>query len=207
MAHGGGHHGSRAALHVEVRGLVTAVTAPTESAPASITVSPGGSLAPWTCALRDGADTAGIVANTTTVKMKCRVRKGVLTAKRLRTTENTEGKVKVAGRGLVTAFTAPVTTTTPTTPATPADPKAPGTSTLLDTSGGDPATPSRPGHPGRLHHDARLHHDRPGQRHPDGHLRDHRAHPPARHPRGRHQHGVRSPAGRSTTRSSRRGSG
>lgn len=151
MAHGGGDHGSRSGLEVHVRGVVTALTAPTETAPASITVSPGGTLAPWTCALREGADTTGIVANTTTVKMKCRVKNGVLTAKRLRTTEDTEGKVKVEGYGLVTAFTAPAGTTTPTTPATPAipaTPETPGTSKLLEKSGDDPATPADPATPG-----------------------------------------------------------
>ena len=148
MAHGGGDHGSRAGLQVEIRGLVTELTAPTESAAASITVSPGGTLAPWTCALREGADTTGIIANTTTVKMKCRVRKGVLTAKRLRTTESTEGRVKVEGYGLVSAFTAPIRTTTPTTPATPGEPAAPetpGTSKLFEKPGGDPADPATPG--------------------------------------------------------------
>lgn len=143
-AHGGGDHGSRAGLHVEVRGLVTAITAPTASAPASITVSPGGTLAPWTCALRRGADTTGIVAGATTVKMTCRVRKGVLAAKRLRTTESTGGRVRLEGRGLVSAFTAPVATTTPAEPAAPATPEAPGTSTLFE----KPATPADPATPG-----------------------------------------------------------
>ena len=150
-AHGGGHHASRAALHLEVRGLVTAVTAATETAPASITVSPGGTLAPWTCALRPRIDTTGIVANTTTVKMSCRLKRGVLTAKRVRTTEKTEGRVAVLGRGLVSAFTAPVAAATPDPPATPAEPatpETPGTSKLFEKSGSDPATPADPAAPG-----------------------------------------------------------
>lgn len=129
--------------------MVTALTAATPTTPASVTVSPGGTLAPWTCALREGADTTGVIANTTTVKMKCRVKNGVLTAKRLRTTDDTTGRVKIEATGLVTAFTAAGTTTTPTTPATPAVPATPKTPapSLFDKSGDDPTTPATPADP------------------------------------------------------------
>ena len=121
----GGHHKNKSELKIEVRGLVTALTPATLSAPGSITVTPG-TLAPWTCALRAGADTTGITAGTTNVKLKCRDKKGVLTAKRLRTTTNTTGKVKVEATGLVTAFTA----LTPGTPGTPPTPSTPGSITI-----------------------------------------------------------------------------
>ena len=101
----GGHGKNKSELRIEVRGLVTALTPATLTAPGSITVTPG-TLAPWTCALRAGADTTGIVPLTTNVKLKCRDKQGVLTAKRLRTTTNTTGKVKVEATGVVTAFTA-----------------------------------------------------------------------------------------------------
>jgi hypothetical protein len=103
MADGG--HKNKPGLEVELRGLVTGLTAATPTAPGSITVTPG-TLAPWTCALKTGADTTGIVAGTTSVKLKCRAKNGVLTAKRVRSTTNTTGKVEVEATGLVTAFTA-----------------------------------------------------------------------------------------------------
>lgn len=102
----GGHHGGKSGLKLEVRGLVTALVAPTLTTDGSITVAPGGTLAPWTCTIRAGSDTTGITAMTTTVKLKCRDKNGVLLAKRLRTTDNPTGKVKVEATGLVTAFTA-----------------------------------------------------------------------------------------------------
>ena len=154
MAHGGGGHGSRAGLEVEVRGVVTELVAATPTAPGTITVAPGGTLAPWTCTLRGGADVSDLVVNTTTVKLKCRSRDGVLSAKRVRVTDDETGRVKVEAVGLVTAFTpAGASTTTPTTPAvpaTPATPAAPGDATLLDkgrtpTTPADPAVPAAPG--------------------------------------------------------------
>ncbi len=102
----GGHHGGKSGLKLEVRGLVTTLVAPTLTTDGSITVAPGGTLAPWTCTIRAGSDTTGITAMTTTVKLKCRDKNGVLMAKRLRTTDNPTGKVKVEATGLVTAFTA-----------------------------------------------------------------------------------------------------
>ncbi len=105
---GGDGKGGGSALEVEVRGVVTGLTAATTApavAPATITVSPGGTLAPWTCTLRDGADTSAIVLNTTVVKLKCRDRDGVLTAKKARISDESAGKVKIKARGLVTAFT------------------------------------------------------------------------------------------------------
>ena len=113
----GGHGKNKSELKIEVRGLVTALTPATLTAPGSITVTPG-TLTPWTCALRAGADTTGIVPLTTNVKLKCRDKKGVLTAKRLRTTTNTTGKVKVEATGLVTAFAALIPGIFPT-PSTP----------------------------------------------------------------------------------------
>jgi hypothetical protein len=113
-----GDRGGKSGIEVEVRGLVTALTPETATAGAAITVAPGGTLAPWTCTLRTGSDTTGVVVNTTTVKMKCRDRGGVLTAKRIRTTDDTTGRVKLKAAGLVTAFAAatPGTTTTPVAP-------------------------------------------------------------------------------------------
>lgn len=147
MAHGGGGHGSRAGLEVEVRGVVTELVAATPTSPGTITVSPGGTLAPWTCTLRDGADVSRLVVDTTTVKLKCRSRDGVLSAKRVRVTDDDTGTVKVEAAGLVTAFTpAGASTTTPTTPAVPATPAAPGDATLLD-KGRTPATPADPAVP------------------------------------------------------------
>ena len=105
MADGG--HKNKPGLEVEVRGLVTGLTAATPTTPGSITVSPGGTLAPWTCALKPGADTTGItLVPASNVKVKCRTKNGVLTAKRVRTTTNMTGKVKLEATGLVTAFTA-----------------------------------------------------------------------------------------------------
>ena len=150
MAHGGGH-GSSAGLEVDVRGVVTELAAATPTTAGTITVSPGGTLAPWTCTLRDGADTTGVVVNTTIVKLTCRSRDGVLRAKRFRATEDAAGKVRVEATGLVTAFTAAgASTTTPTTPAIPATPATPGTLKLLEkpetpTTPADLATPADPG--------------------------------------------------------------
>lgn len=102
----GGHGKGKSELKIEVRGLVTALTPATPTAPGSITVTPG-TLAPWTCTLRPGADTTGItLIPPTNVKLKCRDKHGVLTAKRLRTTDNTTGKVKVEATGVVKAFIA-----------------------------------------------------------------------------------------------------
>jgi hypothetical protein len=117
FAHGG-DRGSKAGIELEVRGLVTGLVAPTATTDGSITVSPGGTLAPWTCSVRAGTDTSLVVLNTTTVKMKCRTKKGVLAAKRIRTTTNTTGKVKVEATGMVTAFTALVPGVAPA-PSTP----------------------------------------------------------------------------------------
>ncbi len=135
VAHDGGGHGRAAGLEVGVRGVVTDLTAATPTAPGTITVSPGGTLAPWTCTLPDGADTSAVVVNTTTVKLKCRSRDGVLAAKRVRVSDDTAGRVEVEATGLVTAFT-PTGTPTPPAPATPADPAAPVTPTLLEHHGG-----------------------------------------------------------------------
>ena len=168
MAHGGGgggDHGSRAGVELEVRGLVTeltaatpavAATATTPAVPASagtITVSPGGTLDSWTCTLREGADTSGIVVQQSLVKLKCRTRGGVLVAKRVRTTDDSTGKVKVEATGLVTAFTAAgASTTTPTTPAIPATPATPAAAQQersgapgSSTTPADPAVPAMPG--------------------------------------------------------------
>ena len=126
---GGGERGG-SALEVEVRGVVTGLSAATTTpavAPATITVSPGGTLAPWTCALRDGADTSAIVLNTTVVTLKCRDRDGVLTAKKVRTSDDSDdstGKVRIKARGLATAYTA-FTVATPGTPAVPGPPAVP----------------------------------------------------------------------------------
>jgi hypothetical protein len=120
MADGG--HKNKPGLEVELRGLVTGLTAATPTTPGSITVSPGGTLAPWTCALKPGADTTGItLAPPSNVKVKCRTKNGVLTAKRVRTTTNMTGKVKLEATGLVTAFTAltPGTLGPPPTLGTP----------------------------------------------------------------------------------------
>ncbi len=96
----------RSGLEVKVRGVVTAVDVATATAGPSITVSPGGTFAPWTCAIPTDADTTGLVVNTTTVTMKCRSRNGILAAKRIRTTDNTTGRVKLEAAGLATAYTA-----------------------------------------------------------------------------------------------------
>ncbi len=151
MAHSGAHHGVRAGLDVKVRGIVTELTPATPAAPGTITVSPGGTLAPWTCALREGADTSGVVVDTTTVRIRCRSRHGVLGAKRIRVTDADTGKVKARAAGLVTAFTAAGASTkapgTPTGPSTPTDPKTPTTPAdrvLFDT-GASPAEPAAPG--------------------------------------------------------------
>ena len=101
----GGHGKNKSELRIEVRGLVTALTPATPTLAGSITVTPG-TLTPWTCVLRAGADTTGITAGATNVKLKCRDKQGVLTAKRVRTTTNTTGKVEVEATGVVTAFTA-----------------------------------------------------------------------------------------------------
>ena len=151
MAHGGAHHGVRAGLDVRVRGIVTELTPATPTAPGTITVSPGGTLAPWTCALRERADTSGVVVGTTTVRIRCRSRDGLLGAKRIRVTDAGTGKVRVRAAGIVTAFTAAGASTkapgTPTTPSAPADPKTPATPAdrvLFDT-GTAPADPADPG--------------------------------------------------------------
>ncbi len=139
LAHGGGGERSRAGIEVKVRGLVTELTTATPTTGATITVSPGGTLDAWTCALREGADTTDVVAGTTTVALKCRTRNGVLTAKRIRPTEDTTGKVKVKATGLVTAFT-PMGAGTPVTPLPP---ETPGTTKLLDKAD-TPADPTPP---------------------------------------------------------------
>jgi hypothetical protein len=124
----GGHGKGKSELKIEVRGLVTALTPATPTTPGSITVTPG-TLAPWTCTLRPGADTTGItVTPPTSVKLKCRDKHGVLTAKRLRTTTNTTGKVKVEATGVVTAFT-PLTPGIVTLGVVPA-PGTPGSITI-----------------------------------------------------------------------------
>jgi hypothetical protein len=105
QAHGD-RGGMKSGLEVKVRGVVTAVTAATATAAPSITVSPGGTLAPWTCTIPTDTDVSGLVVNTTTVSMKCRDRNGILTARRVYTTDDTTGKVKLEAAGLTTAFTA-----------------------------------------------------------------------------------------------------
>ncbi len=114
--HGGKKHGEKASiaksskvgknlLKLEVRGSVTAVDA------ASITVSAGTTLAPWTCAIPAGSDTKGVVAGDR-VKLNCRSADGVLTTTRLRK-RDTGDKVKVDARGAITALTADSITVAP----------------------------------------------------------------------------------------------
>jgi hypothetical protein len=171
LAHGGGDgggHGGSSALTVKVRGLVTELSAATATTDGSITVSPGGTLAPWTCTLPATADTTDIVVNTTVVSMKCRDRGGVLAARRIHESDRATGKVKVKARGMVTAF-APVASGTPvvppkpggalfdkreepgtTTTTTPEPPTAPGTTTTTTdpVTPPDPTTPTDPAAPG-----------------------------------------------------------
>ena len=152
VAHGGhgdrGGHG-RSALELEVSGVVTALTAPTPTTDGSITVSPGGTLAPWTCAIPANADTSAVVVNTTVAKLRCRDRNGVLTARRMRTTSDTTGSVRLEATGLVTAFTAPasatpVTPPAPVTPTTPATPATPAPLTTFSKSDTPPVTDPAP---------------------------------------------------------------
>jgi hypothetical protein len=105
LAHGG-DHGRKSGIEVKVRGVVTALTPASATTAPTITVSPGGTLAPWTCAIPTDEDTTDLVVNTTTVAMKCRDRNGVLTARHLHISDDTTGRVKVEASGLVTAFTA-----------------------------------------------------------------------------------------------------
>lgn len=164
LAHGGGGGGGgglgsgEGGIRLEVRGLVTALSAD------SITVAPGGTLAPWTCALPAGADLSDVVVNTTRVRIRCHSRSGVLTASRLRLTEHTRGKVKLKAVGQVTAFTAPgestppktpedPTTTTTTTTTAPATTAAPTTTTAPTTTAPPSTTttaPTPPVAPGAL---------------------------------------------------------
>lgn len=153
MAHGGGDHRSRTGLDVKVRGLVTALTPATSAAPGTITVSPGGTLAPWTCTVREGADTSEVVVDTTTVRLRCRSHRGVLGAKRIRSTGDDTGRVKVRATGLVTGFTAAGASTkdpgtpAPSAPAGPTTPTTPADRMLFDTEGAvtDPPGPGTTG--------------------------------------------------------------
>lgn len=115
------------ALKVEVRGLITALTAPTAAvaavgttpavlaAPGSITVTAGaGAGLTWTCAIAPGTDVS-MFAATNRVKAKCRSTETGLVLTKLRHKDYGD-KVKVEARGVAT-FTA-ATTTLPVAPAT-----------------------------------------------------------------------------------------
>jgi hypothetical protein len=92
-------------LKLEVRGTVTAIDA------ASVTVSAGGTLAPWTCAIPTGSNTSSI-ATGDRVRLNCRAADGVLTATRLRKRDKGD-RVKVSARGAITALTAESITVAP----------------------------------------------------------------------------------------------
>ena len=104
------------ALKVEVRGLITALTAPTAAVPGppttpagpgSITISAG--TLPgltWTCAIAPGTDVSSFstIAPNNRVKAKCRSAEGTgLTLTKLRHKDHGD-KVKVEARGVVTAI-------------------------------------------------------------------------------------------------------
>ena len=99
----------------------------------------------------EGADTSEVIVDTTTVRVRCRSRHAVLSAKRIRVTDDDTGKVKLRAAGLVTAFTAAGASTkapgTPTVPSAPADPTTPTTPAdrVLFDKGGTPADPADPG--------------------------------------------------------------
>ena len=114
------------ALKVEVRGLITALTAPTAAvaavgttpavlaAPGSITVTAGvGAGLTWTCAIAPGTDVT-MFAATNRVKAKCRSTETGLVLTKLRHKDHGD-KVKVEARGVATFAAA---TTVPLAPAT-----------------------------------------------------------------------------------------
>lgn len=92
-------------MKLEVRGTVTAIDA------ASVTVSAGGTLAPWTCAIPTGSDTSN-VATGDRVKLNCRASDGTLTATKLKKRDKGD-KVKVEARGAITALGADSITVAP----------------------------------------------------------------------------------------------
>ena len=109
------------ALKVEVRGVITAITAPgapvapaTTGTPGSITVTAGvGAGLTWTCAIAPGTDVT-MFAATNRVKAKCRSTETGLVLTKLRHKDHGD-KVKVEARGVATFAAA---TTVPLAPAT-----------------------------------------------------------------------------------------
>ncbi len=111
-----------AALKVEVRGVITSITAPTGTTTGSVVLNAAGGVAPapagfeWTCTIPVGSDVSAFVSGDR-VKAKCRSAEGTgLTLTKLRHKDRGD-KVKVEAFGLVsafTAFTAPLTNGTVT---------------------------------------------------------------------------------------------
>lgn len=100
-----------AALKIEVRGAIKALTPATGTAPGSITLSGAGTTTPapagseWTCAIAAGSDVSEFKVGDR-VKAKCQSAADTgLTLTRLRHKDHGD-RVKVAARGKVTAFTA-----------------------------------------------------------------------------------------------------